>query len=496
MWHVYEAYTFSHSDGHCGRLSAEPEGAAQASDGKNGKMAHSGSSITRGTRCQSLYEGHSDSEEHAETWVPCPCLDRPCLTCVRMCVVDGQGKKDMFSSVRPAVSPAKGTPDRSGGDSDMHDSLSNKTTTSWCRNHKRQFGVVPEVAWGNLTLRDQAKWMEYDCNDLFAVKKKSKPVVNCPVENYDDSGNVNPQLPLIAIMAATTTRNIYEPNVKVLALFQLLFASLLQSLDCDFTYMFVLGYDAEDKFYDTKAVSDAVCIVYPGLADCALVTLQGMQKTKKWFAENIAAPLKEKNIFMQLRTVRVDNRLRKPGPVFLEMARFAYNNGAQFMYRYDQGRCHRSHQNQHITQFTSIITLPLLSIIRVNDDTEFRGRWPRRYANALLSLGAPYGAVGPYSIGSNNRILTHDFVHRLHMEIFDNNYYPQELPDWWMDDWITHVSSPDMLLCCEHNMALSCLALRCMARYVLSILKILGCSTTQTYTVRDIKWTSRIQEIY
>ena len=36
-------------------------------------------------------------------------------------------------------------------------------------------------------------------------------------------------------------------------------------------------------------------------------------------------------------------------------------------------------------------------------------------------------------------ILTHDFVHRTHMEIFAHNYYPPELVDWFMDDWVTHV---------------------------------------------------------
>lgn len=124
----------------------------------------------------------------------------------------------------------------------------------WCRYHKKIFGVVPEVAWGNLTLRDQARWSEYECNDLFAAKKTIKTSVNCPVSNYDPSVVENPNLPLIAIMVATTTRNIYEPSVKQLSLFQILLASLRSSLDCGFTYVFVLGYDAGDKFYDTKAV--------------------------------------------------------------------------------------------------------------------------------------------------------------------------------------------------------------------------------------------------
>jgi hypothetical protein len=58
-----------------------------------------------------------------------------------------------------------------------------------------------------------------------------------------------------------------------------------------------------------------------------------MDKTKQWFEDNVAAPLKVKNIFIKLKTVRVENTLRKPGPVFLEIARAAYNRGAQYMYR-------------------------------------------------------------------------------------------------------------------------------------------------------------------
>ncbi len=44
---------------------------------------------------------------------------------------------------------------------------------------------------------------------------------------------------------------------------------------------------------------------------------------------------------------------------------------------------------------------------------------------------------GPKCQQGNDKILTHDFVHRLHLEIFDMNYYPPELVDWWMDDWIS-----------------------------------------------------------
>ena len=85
------------------------------------------------------------------------------------------------------------------------------------------------------------------------------------------------------------------------------------------------------------------------------------------------------------------------------------------------------------------------------------------------------GVVGPTCREGNTNILTHDLVHRTHLEIFEY-YYPQApahrtraphtaravvrprgrrlcsegrglgpgarrpiFSDWWMDDWITHV---------------------------------------------------------
>ena len=59
--------------------------------------------------------------------------------------------------------------------------------------------------------------------------------------------------------------------------------------------------------------------------------------------------------------------------------------------------------------------------------------------SACQAMGPPYGAVGPLCQQGNTKILTHDFTHRLHMEVFDMEYYPPELTDWWMDDWISRV---------------------------------------------------------
>lgn len=74
-----------------------------------------------------------------------------------------------------------------------------------------------------------------------------------------------------------------------------------------------------------------------------------------------------------------------------------------------------------------------------------------------MQLPPPYGAVGPLSYGTDNRILTHDFVHRTHMEVFEMKYYPPEFTDWWCDDWISTVYGPgrtysaDLVLVSHHT---------------------------------------------
>ena len=178
-----------------------------------------------------------------------------------------------------------------------------------------------------------------------------------------------------------------EPAIHKIALFTLLLPSLVRTLDCGFKYVYVMGYDISDPYYDTK---------------------RGLSEVSEWFSKEIEIPMSKHGITITLATVRVDNRLKKPGPVFLAMASHAYSLGAEFFYR-------------------------------VNDDTELRGHWPRAYTTALMKLPPPYGVIGPMSVTSNLVILTHDFVHRTHMEIMKNDYYPVELPDWWMDNWISRV---------------------------------------------------------
>ena len=122
-----------------------------------------------------------------------------------------------------------------------------------------------------------------------------------------------------------------------------------------------------------------------------------------WFKKHVEAPLAEHGISISLSTVKIDNTIKKPGPVFIAMARYVFHNhSADYYYR-------------------------------VNDDTEMINNWPVAFVSALRSLTPPYGVVGPNCEQGNTMILTHDFVHKTHLEIFEMNYYPVELVDWWMD---------------------------------------------------------------
>ena len=79
-------------------------------------------------------------------------------------------------------------------------------------------------------------------------------------------------------------------------------------------------------------------------------------------------------------------------------------------------------------------------IVRINDDTEFVSNgWLIPAVRALNSFTPKrFGVVGPTCEQGNNEILTHDMVHRTHLDIF-HDYYPPEFDNWWLDDWISHV---------------------------------------------------------
>ena len=63
--------------------------------------------------------------------------------------------------------------------------------------------------------------------------------------------------------------------------------------------------------------------------------------------------------------------------------------------------------------------------------------WTNKYIEALSKYKPKnLGVVGPTHHGGNEKILTYDFVHQTHIDIF-GFYYPRQFPDWYADGWIT-----------------------------------------------------------
>uniref|UniRef100_A0A7S4FBI4 Hexosyltransferase n=1 Tax=Chrysotila carterae TaxID=13221 RepID=A0A7S4FBI4_CHRCT len=129
---------------------------------------------------------------------------------------------------------------------------------------------------------------------------------------------------------------------------------------------------------------------------------------RAWLAAQIREPLAAMGVVFKSTLLKFENKIHKPGPAFNFMMAAAYGDGADYLYR-------------------------------VNDDTRFVGAWAAQAIDALRRMQPPnVGVVGPICEQGNTAILTHDFTHRTHLDIFPS-YYPPIFSDWWMDDWITRV---------------------------------------------------------
>jgi hypothetical protein len=263
-----------------------------------------------------------------------------------------------------------------------------------CTFMMQKHSVIPGANWGSLGPNGQRRWTKLRCDGLVGGARVRAPPprhINVPeLETCPPSQNQ----PLIALCCGTTTRGkqgwITPSRLDDLAVFHHLLPSFHRTVECGFRYVVVLGYDIGDRWWDLGG---------------------GAEEGRRWFQENIKSKLAAKNVQVELRYAVVDNKVKKPGPVFTGITREAfYEAKADYIYR-------------------------------VNDDTELATRWAKHFVEALSSMNN-VGAVGPACQQGNRRILTHDFTHRTHMEIFGGQYYPPQLSDWWMDDWISRVYGP------------------------------------------------------
>jgi hypothetical protein len=192
---------------------------------------------------------------------------------------------------------------------------------------------------------------------------------------------------VIAIGIPLTTRKILNPSIMTLGAFNKMIPQMTHVLDEGFEYWFYLAHDEGDPFFSSA---------------------DHQKEVSQWMVKHVEKPSKLRGITVKHTQLSFVNELKKPGPVFNFMMRSLYEDGADYMYR-------------------------------VNDDSMTKTAFAKPMVEALLAMDPPnIGVVGPSHTGGNTQILTHDFVHRSHLDIF-GLYYPTRFRSWYMDDWITFV---------------------------------------------------------
>jgi hypothetical protein len=140
----------------------------------------------------------------------------------------------------------------SENESESESTSDNMPNDAWCRAMRKKYQVQPRKSWGMLKNLDlQIEWKEKRSCDVYFAEKRIglRPLSSCP------SGTGKPGAgPLVAVLAGSTSRRIVDPSFHKIALFVYLLPSLIRTTECGFDYVFVLGYDVGDAFYDKPGV--------------------------------------------------------------------------------------------------------------------------------------------------------------------------------------------------------------------------------------------------
>ena len=198
----------------------------------------------------------------------------------------------------------------------------------------------------------------------------------------------------VAIGCAITSRDVPLWMLQDLTIYKglVFFKSLLPSFCATasggYRYAFYLGYDHDDAFFNRTTNLNIFLATFQ---DITTSMCRGLALELHFVAGNYS---------------------RRPAWSQNDAMIEAYQNGAEYFYR-------------------------------INDDTIMASsNWTDKFITALESFDPPnVGVVGPMHRGGLQNILTYDFVHRTHIDIF-GCYYPRVFLDWYGDTWISDVYKP------------------------------------------------------
>lgn len=263
---------------------------------------------------------------------------------------------------------------------------------------KRQLAIILLVYTAILLVVLSAFLSRYNVgNQLYKVWQRY-PSVSIP-----DQGNVSLRLILhhlhrsgtitVAIGGGITskgTNGLSEANIATtMTLFTVFIPSFCQTASPGFQYSFYFAYDQEDPLFSKQDFLNAFKTKF----------VESVQESCLW------------NLNVTIHTVQCSHS-GKPTWAQNDAMLEAYLDNVEYFYR-------------------------------INDDTKMITKnWTEMFITVLMSyVPINVGVVGPKHYGGNVEILTYDFVHRTHVDVF-GFYYPRLFTDWWGDDWITRVYEP------------------------------------------------------
>jgi len=181
-----------------------------------------------------------------------------------------------------------------------------------------------------------------------------------------------------------------------------LFDSFMESIDWhsnELHFGFFFGFDKADEMYDT---GDAWSDIREYFRERAT------QRLRDQLVDNSAIEkiLKEQ---LSIKLSHFDHLEGSPTQVVSQLMLKAYAEGYDYFYQ-------------------------------VNDDTQIISpNWATTFISILSSnpVAPNVGVTGPLDL-NNDKIFTHSFVHRTHIEIF-GYLFPPSFKNWWSDDWISTV---------------------------------------------------------
>lgn len=223
-----------------------------------------------------------------------------------------------------------------------------------------------------------------------------------PSKNFNPAPTGEEMVKKIAITIPMTSKGTDMTQVTESPLWSNLFDSFMKTIDWrsnKYEFRIYLGLDRADPLYDTGDAWSEMREEFKQRAS--------FRMTEQLMEQNTIDEVLEKRLSLKL--MHFDHLEGAPTQVVSQLVLQAYSDMFDYFYQ-------------------------------VNDDTILVSpNWAVSFIKTLEAnpLIPNFGVTGPKDV-NNDKIFTHSFTHRTHIDIF-GHLFPPSFKNWWSDDWITTV---------------------------------------------------------